>query len=126
MTDRQPNFLPELSPPAGGLARLRARRDELQRPVLERWLRQFNRAGVKAYAPLLAGACTALMLVLWWPQRLPSTLATDRLLGAKSAGERVRVLDAMMATQQLPSSQSGVRLYWTESLQHEVAETRSP
>lgn len=126
MTEREPDLLPELTPPPGGLARLRVRRDALQPASLFGWPASFATAGFKAYGPLLAGACTAMLLIVLWPQKLPATLATDRLIGARSTENSFRLLDDGTAAQQLASQQPGVRLYWTDSLQTSQAERTSP
>lgn len=122
MIDRQPDLLPDLQPPSGGLARLRARRAATELASEQ------GGFGIKAYAPLLAGVCTALLLVLWWPdkQSLTPTLATDRLLGARSDGPSLHLLADDSAAHQLKSSQPDVRLYWTESMQAAAATNSTP
>lgn len=111
MPNHELKLLPALDPPAGGLARLQAKRSkpmqtdlgggQLLRPV---------------YLSLLAGASVAAMLLVLIPANVPATLAMDRLLGIRSQGDSLRMIEATSVAQALPSRQPGVRLYWTESL----------
>jgi len=120
MTVKESDLLPELSPPAGGLVRLRARRDADER--LFEWLQTviavlgLNRRGWQQYLPLAAGTCAVLLILLRVPDELPSVLAADRLIGACSDGQTLQLQDDAAAAQAQSSSQAGVRLYWIESL----------
>lgn len=122
MSQRDPDWLPLWQPPAGGLRRLLARRDAAQRPS---WHRRWLLTG---YAPLLAGATAAVLMLLLQPAPLPVTSAGDRLLGVAAQGATLQVLDEATLAQQLPTRQPGVRLYWTESLRvaSEVESAQAP
>lgn len=112
MADREPALLPELLPPTGGLLRLRRRRDALEatgrRGVPQRRL---------AYLSLLLGAGFAAATLPFPAVTLPETLAMDRLLGTQSGETGLRLLEPGTVALALPSTQPGVRLYWTASLE---------
>lgn len=113
----EPELLPQLSPPAGGLARLRARREQLARGPLA--------SPRLAYAAAFAGASFAVLLMLPAGQ-VPATQAMDRLLGVRSQGSSLRIVDASTVAQALPTQQPGVRLYWTERLRDETPAVAAP
>ena len=116
MPSREPELLPMLQPPTGGLARLQARREALETTALS-WLPQRR----LAYLSLLMGAGVAVAALQFAPVELPATLAMERLLGTPSGGLGVRQLGPDTVAQALPSTQPGVRLYWTSSLQADSA-----
>lgn len=118
MPMREPELLPELQPPAGGLARLQARRAAREATELS-WLPQRR----LAYLSLLMGAGVAVAALQFAPVELPATLAMDRLLGTPSGGSGIRQLGPDTVAQALPSTQPGVRLYWTASLQADTGAT---
>lgn len=114
MSQREPDLLPEWQAPAGGLARLQARRAEMtDAGILASLLKMTD---WRAYVPLLAGATAAVLLLVFVPTSLAPTSEADRLLGMQATGQSLHLLDAQSVAQQLPSRQPGVRLYWTESL----------
>lgn len=121
--NRDPELLPTLTPPAGGLARLLAKREPPSGAI-------GSRAGAwpvsrLAFVSALAGVGFALLLLLP-ASNLPLTHAMDRLLGVRSQGDSLRVADASTVVRSLPTQQPGVRLYWTENLRAQAESEPSP
>jgi len=95
-------ILTVLEPPAGGLSRLRARRDSLVRQPPPWWA-------------LAAGAAAA---VVWMAIGSGGTairmqLSGERLIGERSQDVDVRLLGGGRAVS-LPSTDANVRIYWVE------------
>jgi hypothetical protein len=104
MSEHEPTLLPRLTPPAGGLARLHARREQRGPATRPIW-------GLAAAAS--AGACCALLLLALRPMALEAP-GLDRLRDVAASGAAPVLRDGQVAA--LPSRQPGVRLYWTASL----------
>lgn len=108
MSEHEPTLLPRLTPPAGGLARLYARREQRRPAAPSLW-------GFAAAAS--AGACCALLLLALQPVALEAP-GLDRLRNVAAAGAAPTLRDGHVVS--LPSQQPGVRVYWTASLQAEA------
>lgn len=121
--NRDPELLPDLTPPAGGLARLLAKR-ESPRSTMDSSAGAWPVARL-AFVSALVGVGFALLLLLP-ASNLPPTHAMDRLLGVRSQGDSLRMADASSAAQSLPTRQPGVRLYWTENLRTPMASEPAP
>lgn len=121
--NRDPELLPTLTPPAGGLARLLTRRESAG-SSMGSWVGMWPVARL-AFVSALAVVGLALLLLLP-ASNLPATHAMDRLLGVRSQGDSLRMADASSVVQSLPTQQPGVRLYWTENLQAPMASDRVP
>ena len=114
MNEHDPTILPTLVPPAGGLARLTARRMARERPALrhEPW---------RLAAAAGSGACVALLLLALRPTPFDAP-GLDRLRDVAPHGAPPLLRDGHVAP--LPSQQPGVRLYWTASLRADAAPAR--
>ena len=96
-------ILSVLEPPPGGLARLRSRRDS-RVPRAQPWW------------ALVAGAATAAVVwiaILPGPTEIRMQLTGSRLVGARSQGVSVQMLEGGRAVS-LSSDAADVRVYWVE------------
>jgi hypothetical protein len=94
-------FLRTLEAPAGGWQRLIRRRDEAD---ARSWLMPLG---------ALASAAAVFLFVSPWLDRrpLPLELNAARLIGERSTGHTLQVLDGNRI-EALPSNEPNVRLYW--------------
>lgn len=97
-----------LEPPPGGLERLRLRREALQ-PRKQSW--------EPSWGGLAAGGATAAaaawLAILWQPPHLTMPMSGARLIGERSHGIGVEILDNGRAVA-LPSTDPNVRIYRVE------------
>ena len=110
MAEHAPTILPMLTPPAGGLQRLRAlraAREHQPTPGAAPW---------RLAAAASGGACLALILLALQPTFLDST-ALDRVRGVPATGTPLVLRDALSHAEPIATRQAGVRLYWTASLE---------
>lgn len=114
MTEPTAKWLPVLSPPAGGLQRLRAlraAREGHRAPSAAPW---------RLAAAASCGACLALLLLAMQPSFVDSG-GLDRLRGVHATGTTLVLRDAQAHAEPIATRQPGVRLYWTASLSESTA-----
>lgn len=90
-----------LQPPAGGLERLRARRDFMQ------WA---------PWVPFALGCSFAVAVMIGGHHRfeMQMQLNGSRLINQKAQGEGIRLVDDAYRAETLPSGNPKVRIYWIE------------